>query len=189
MLLNEDWFEDIVDVEVPEIVLDPSTIEVTEDDIVPSGPVTFEDSGITDLLLSLITDENEAIQGYNSFIATINGMGHDDFIPVINDIVNEEMNHIGMLQKLLQKVSPNASSIDQGKEEAEDLLDDSMNEGYIPGFGEMPGYEVVDGVLTSVDEEDDDWTPGMYDPVDESLNSIDYRKLPELSDEDIDDDF
>lgn len=159
MLLNEDWFEDIVDVEVPDIVLDTSTIEVTEDDIVPSGPVTSEDSAVADMLLNLINDENDAILGYNSFNITLTSMNlRADFIPVINDIINEEMNHIGMLQKLLQEVSPNASSIDQGKEEATDLLDDSMNEGYIPGFGEM-------------------------------MEALNYKELPELSEEDIDDDF
>lgn len=49
---------------------------------------------------------------------------------------------------------------------------DQTNEGYIPGFGEMPGAEIIDGVLTSVEEEDDDWTPGMYDPFSEDDDTV-----------------
>lgn len=116
MLLSEDLFDDIVVIEPPDIDL-----EVEAEDIELEGPTPGLDTGLTDLILSLINDENSTIQQYNSFKASLDS--REDFNKVIDDIIAEEMNHVGMLQSLLQKLSPNAENIEQGKEEAKDILD------------------------------------------------------------------
>lgn len=113
--LKED-FDDVVVTQIPDV-----DIEVKAGDIELRGPIPGVDTGIADLLLSLINGENETIQSYNTFIASLEG--HEDFIKVITDIQQEEMNHVGMLQTLLKEVSPNAEVIHQGEVEAEGYLD------------------------------------------------------------------
>lgn len=110
--LNEDIFDDAI------VVIEDET------DTLP-GPTTPEDNGVTSLLLDAINDEISTIDKYNVIIANI--QNYPDFIPVIQDIVNEENNHVGMLQELLKKVSPNAEIISSGETEAKEIL--SMNEG------------------------------------------------------------
>ena len=97
MKLDENLFEDIEDVvmlEVPDVIAD-----IKEDEITPKGPKVGVDTGIANTLLDLINGENSTIADYNGFIATI-AESHPEFISVIEDIANEENNHVGMLQKL-----------------------------------------------------------------------------------------
>ena len=89
---------------------------------VESTPQLGSDSGMATLLNSLIIDEWEAIQGYNDAIVTAETEGFSDIAKVLRDIVNEENLHIGQLEQCMKKLSPNAESIDQGKEEAEEQL-------------------------------------------------------------------
>lgn len=94
--------------------------EVTTDVTPEPGP----DMGVANLLINLINDEWEAIQGYNDFIATISAEGgFDDMLASIQDIVSEENVHVGQLQKLLQQISPDALKIAQGESEAQEQLD------------------------------------------------------------------
>ena len=80
-------------------------------------------TGLSNAIIALINDEWEAIDGYNSFIATL---AAEDVLPeaidIIKDIANEENLHIGQLQKLLQMISPNVDSIAKGEEEAEEQI-------------------------------------------------------------------
>lgn len=108
MFLNEDIFDTINDEE--------NAFE---------GPGTGINNGISDLLLSLINEENNTIRDYNNFIVNLDS--HPEFIPVIEDITNEEMKHVGQLQTLLSKISPNVEEIENGKEEAEEQLNESMS--------------------------------------------------------------
>lgn len=101
---------------------------------VPEGPKPGVESGIADSLIKLINDEWEAIQGYNNFRDMIlsmqqNGDGdYSEMIRVIDEISNEENLHVGQLQELLKKVSPNAESIEKGEEEAQEQLESTGNE-------------------------------------------------------------
>lgn len=101
---------------------------------VPEGPKPGIESGIADSLIKLINDEWEAIQGYNNFrdvILSMHQSGDGDYsemIKVIDDISNEENLHVGQLQELLKRVSPNTESISKGEEEAEEQLEPSGNE-------------------------------------------------------------
>lgn len=85
--------------------------------------------GMATVLSDLIKDEYEAIDGYNTAIATAKAEGFGDMIKVLTDIQAEENIHIGQLQELMKMVDPNASKIEDGTVEAEEILSNpSVNE-------------------------------------------------------------
>lgn len=98
--------------------------EVTTTETTPETPTVGPELGIAGVINSLIIDEFEAIDGYNSAIATAEEEGMTDIVNVLKDIANEENLHVGQLQTCLAKVSPNAQSIDNGQVEAQQQLDD-----------------------------------------------------------------
>ena len=125
------------DVEIEIETKDEPKVEVEDSDEhsiknVPEMPSTDCKMIIANILNPLIKDELEAIDGYNGAVSTIRGIlenpGHDTSIDydgimaVLAEITNEENLHIGQLEKLLEMVSPNAESINDGKEEAEEQL-------------------------------------------------------------------
>lgn len=103
-------------------------------EVIPEGPKAGLDSGIADTLIRLINDEWEAIQGYNNFremVLTAQNSGegnYTDMLRVIDEVSNEENLHVGQLQELLKKVSPNTTSIAKGEEEAQEQLEPSGHE-------------------------------------------------------------
>ena len=84
-------------------------------------PATPESNGVAKLILDAINDESDTIKMYNDLIANTD---NEDIIKIIQDITAEENNHLGMLQKALEIVSPNASNIEDGVEEAESMISD-----------------------------------------------------------------
>ena len=130
------------DVEIEIETKDEPKVEVEDSDEhsiknVPDMPQTDCKMTIATLLNPLIKDELEAIDGYNSTVATIRSMMEDEttdksidyegIIAVISEITNEENLHIGQLEKLLETVSPNAKSIDDGKDEATEQLEETSD--------------------------------------------------------------
>ena len=82
-------------------------------------------AGVAQDLNYLIKDELEAVEGYNSVLATWKDVGKfPEVIAVLEDIVDEEMLHIGQLQRALELVSPNAKNIQAGAKEAEEQIVD-----------------------------------------------------------------
>lgn len=82
-------------------------------------------TGIAQDLNYLIKDELEAVEGYNSVLATWRDADKfPEVIAVLKDIVDEEMLHIGQLQRALELVSPNAKNIQAGAKEAEEQIVD-----------------------------------------------------------------
>lgn len=82
-------------------------------------------TGIAQDLNYLIKDELEAVEGYNSVLATWKDADKfPEIIAVLKDIVDEEMLHIGQLQRALELVSPNAKNIQAGVKEAEEQIVD-----------------------------------------------------------------
>ena len=132
---------------------------------VPAGPAVGLDSGIADTLINLINDEWEAIQGYNNFREMIltaqnNGDGnYTDMLRVIDEVVNEENLHVGQLQELLKKVSPNTESIAKGEEEAQEQLQVSDHK-WVNGRLEVQAHTpvVTNTMQESVSCEDDTCT-------------------------------
>ena len=102
--------------------------------LIPEGPAEGVPTGVADMLMVAIKDEYEAIQEYNSIVSTINAESNsgNDFtymIPVLQDILNEENKHVGQLQELLKRVSPNAKSSIEGEFEARAQLNPSIPSG------------------------------------------------------------
>lgn len=94
-------------------------------DDIPDTPTTPDEFGAASLINALIQDEWQAIQGYNDAIATLSTTDIDtDIINIFKDITNEENIHIGQLQKALEMVSPNVSSIGEGEQEGAEQLEE-----------------------------------------------------------------
>lgn len=96
------------------------------EELIPETPNSVEpgpDAGIASQLNKLIIDEWDAIQGYNDAIVAAELEGYHDIAKVFKDIVNEEMNHVGMLETALSTISPNTQTIKDGEVEASDILE------------------------------------------------------------------
>ena len=99
--------------------------EKEELEAIPDTPTTPDEFGAASLINALIQDEWQAIQGYNDAIATLSTTDIDtDIINIFKDITNEENIHIGQLQKALEMVSPNVSSISDGEQEGAEQLEE-----------------------------------------------------------------
>lgn len=124
LTLNEDFFEPALIVEPVETVIEQPIPDVVSEipkikDETPSGPETGVDNGIANQIIEMINGEWDTIKLYNDLVTNLTQYGFIDFIPVIQDILNEENIHVGQLHAILQKISPNAESIEQGEIEAE----------------------------------------------------------------------
>ena len=115
--------------------INPETTTETEEE---EPPVTQVAIGITDTLNALIKDEIEAIDGYNSAIATFRYEIDSDTeiteaekaklykaISVLADISAEEHLHIGQLQEAQKLFNPQAGLIAKGEEEAQEQMTDT----------------------------------------------------------------
>lgn len=137
-----------------------------DDQDIPDGPKEGSDTGVSNMLLTAINDELDTIRKYNDYIATLraessNNPIYESFINVISDISNEENKHVGQLQELLTRISPNAESIDLGRKEGEDQL--RFTGGLLPVESwdtpvenKTPSANHVDNTCTLADI-DDEW--------------------------------
>lgn len=117
--LNEDLFDEINN----EWIVNDNI------DSVLGGPQTGIETTIANELIDNVNGEWDTITKYNNMITDLKQAGLDDFIPVIEDINNEEHKHIGQLQELLKKISPNTNSIASGETEgAEQLIESYIQE-------------------------------------------------------------
>ena len=136
LTLNEDIFE-------PSLIIEPVIDTNTEPSIpnivseipeikneTPSGPATGAETGIANQIIEMINGEWDTIKLYNDLVTNLTQYGFIDFIPVIQDILNEENIHVGQLHAILQKISPNAESIEQGEIEASN--DQGLTEDILP---------------------------------------------------------
>ena len=90
---------------------------------------TPEENGIQNMLQFLIKDEWDAIEGYNNTIQTLKDLGgYEDLCGVLQEISNEELVHVGQLQKSLESINPSASKIKEGETEASEQLGESSPE-------------------------------------------------------------
>lgn len=114
---------------------DSNVEDLEETEEIPASPETMDAMSVANTLNALIQDEWQAIDGYNGTISTYRAMAQDDYpekdksidydaiIKILEDIAQEEMNHVGMLQKAMGTISPNVSEIKGGEEEAEETLE------------------------------------------------------------------
>ena len=146
-LQGEDVEQPVAEEPTPEVIEEPMMESMEEasaeeepeaDDAAPEGP---ENTFVANTLNELTKSEYETINQYNDFILTVQNMvtkpedmPEEDFKPVfcpeladsinevIKDILAEENKHIGQLQELLKKVSPNAENIEAGADEAKEQI-------------------------------------------------------------------
>lgn len=121
--LCEDNFDVVPDIIIPELEVPAEEVNFAE---------TSEDSGITTTILSLITEANNSVQSYISFKETLKSISHQedkyfDYFNIIDNIIKDELNHVGMLQALLKQTSPHAQSIETGEIEANQMIDDNYD--------------------------------------------------------------
>lgn len=110
--------EDVI-AEVDPIVTPVVEIETNTEEEIP----TPQENGVQNMLQFLIKDEWDAIEGYNNTIQTLKPFGvYDDLCAVLQDISNEELVHVGQLQKALEFINPVASKIAEGETEATEQL-------------------------------------------------------------------
>lgn len=95
--------------------------DMSTDEISPAPEVGTE-SGMSAIINSLIRDEWEAIDGYNSAIVTAKDMGLDSIAQVLTHIQNEENKHVGELQECLKQITFSAEQISVGEDEASQEL-------------------------------------------------------------------
>ena len=129
MILNEDLFDVTVEPDfIPLITLNQSILDngevINTEKPEEQTPETSEENGVAKLILHAINGETDTIAEYNDLIANTD---NEDIIRIIQDITAEENNHIGMLQKALELISPNASNIDGGMKEAEGMIEEESN--------------------------------------------------------------
>lgn len=135
--------------------------DVDMDSEIMQPPAMGLGTGIADNIIRLINDEWEAVQGYNDFIEVLRVSKSDEStINVIKDIVAEENKHVGQLQELLKRVSPNANQIAVGEREARNQLS-SMVSG-IQFWNDTPtntvsGAEVESDAYTTLSDVDDEF--------------------------------
>ena len=119
-VINTDIDDDYFGMEYPESMFEQETApQATE------GPELGPNVGIADVIMSSINDEFNTIRNYNSLIATMQNEDIEDysaFIKVIQDINVEENKHVGQLQEILKQISPNATQIEAGKDEAQEQM-------------------------------------------------------------------
>ena len=83
----------------------------------------LSDTGLSTMVNALISDELEAIDGYNSAIVTFETEGKSDYTNIMRDIINEEQTHIGQLQKILDELKAGTiQNIEDGQVEAGEQL-------------------------------------------------------------------
>ena len=125
--LDESLFDDDFEMEIENTPVTNAPMfddDFAMDEDFMEGPEEGIETGIADSIMRLINDEWEAVQGYNNFVEMIRagGAADESVIKVIQDIAAEENKHVGQLQELLKKYSPNAAQIKVGEAEAKQQM-------------------------------------------------------------------
>lgn len=168
MLLNEDIFDDVIDITIPDI----EPIEITQDEIQPQPPEVGVDMGTSELIINCINKTWDSISLFNSVIATI--PENTEVVEVVTNILGELNTQIGKLEAILKSVAPNAENIETGNTEAENEVDD---------------YSSICSTSPFVDcitQSDEPFDPVAYDEdVCKAKRIAKFRNLLNLADDDV----
>ena len=123
--------------------LGESAVEVKEDMTLPavsdeeilkteeSPSELVEDNAYSNSLIDALNDEWATVQKYQDIVNQLTE--HEEFkkfIPVIEDIIKDEKNHVGNLQKVLDEINPKTlPDIKDGEEEATEQMGEENKEG------------------------------------------------------------
>ena len=117
---------------------------------------------ISNMINTLIKDEWDAVEGYNSAIATLSDYDDEDnILSVLEDIRDEEYIHIGQLESCLSVLAGNPTEqIDDGSEEGFEQLELPEEDAELEldeDFDEVE-YPITD----ARDAEDNDYYEKLY---------------------------
>lgn len=79
-------------------------------------------NGLASIIRDLIADEWEAVDGYKSAMLNCGAVGRQDIKAAFEDIMKEEMVHIGELERIMKEVAPEVDEIQSGYSEVEGVL-------------------------------------------------------------------
>lgn len=99
-----------------------STEQAEKTEKVPTVPNNDIAIPFSTVINDLLKDEYDAIDSYNSAIATARAAGQDDLVSIFEEIANDEHMHTGNLQKALELINPQSLSAEKGKVEAEEVI-------------------------------------------------------------------
>ena len=94
---------------------------IFKEDINGVEPIGVE-TGLADIIISAINKKWDSVRDLNSVIVNLAEFEYNEYIPIIEEILEDENKHIGKLQYIVEQLTPVAESIDDGKSEAEELL-------------------------------------------------------------------
>lgn len=144
----------------------------------------------TSTLKNLIQDEWNTIEQYQSAISVISANTKDDrVLSILNDIVEEEMVHVGQLNKAMQYTIPEFErASNQGEEEAENQLEDDVTFDDIDAELEAELADLDSDVEdTSLDIEDEEPLP-LDEPEELAELNKEVPKLPKENPSNLPDD-
>ena len=137
MKLNENVFDEEILYELdPDEQSDVFVLEIpdeqNEDGIVTNdiqmnldlgdAQTELSNNGMAAIIRDLIADEWEAVDGYKSAMLNCDAEGRADLKAAFEDIMKEEMIHIGELERIMKEVAPEVDEIQSGYAEAEGNL-------------------------------------------------------------------
>lgn len=93
-----------------------------EDYEIEKAPEQGVETGLADIIISAINKKWDSVRDLNSILVMFDDTGYDEFRPVIEEILESENNHIGKLQHIVEVLTPVASNIEDGKQEAEEII-------------------------------------------------------------------
>ncbi len=100
---------------------------LVESDTQPlKGPSVGPEAGLASLIITAINGEWDTVSEYNTLALMARDNGYNDIADIIDEINTEENKHIGQLQEILKKISPNATAIEDGESEATEYFDDDI---------------------------------------------------------------
>ena len=78
--------------------------------------------GLADIIISSINKKWDSVRDLNSIIVNLDAHGYSEYSTIIEEILEDENNHIGKLQYIVEQLTPVTGNIDDGKQEAEELI-------------------------------------------------------------------
>lgn len=94
-------------------------LEDADENIVSEQQDVFQTSN---LLTSMIKSEWDCVDLFSSILISIEDQHKNLVSDIIENIISDHYIHIGQLEKALQLVNTNADGIEDGKEDAEDII-------------------------------------------------------------------
>ena len=111
--------------------------------------------GMASVINDLIKDEYEAIDGYNSAIATAQAEGFEDAVKLLTDIQAEENLHVGQLQEVMKLFDPNADKVEDGQAEGAEQIANPLGDDDLSDADYNKALESIDKILEGINKSTD----------------------------------